>query len=228
MAMTHEFVGVVGRATLAAALVQLQAELPEVRKGETAKVQTKTGGSYTYAYANLADCSRAVLPLLAKNGLSFSARPTMVENQFTLVYALRHISGEADTGEYPLPDPTRSTPQEIGSAITYARRYALCAVTGLTPDGDDDDAQVASSKPATDTHRRGKAKSVPVPDIREPLWADIKHARESKGWSSEDVASDFALWSTGPEVPDGKKLMDATADELQAYLLTLTPPEVKA
>jgi ERF superfamily len=197
---------------LAEALVSLQAELPEVRKGETAKVQTKQGGSYTYSYANLADCSRAVLPLLAKNGLSFSAKPTMVENQFTLVYTLRHTSGAADTGEYPLPDPTRSTPQEIGSAITYARRYALCAVTGLTPDGDDDDAQAASAKPATDTHRRGKPKALPVPDIREPLWADIKHAREAKGWTAEDVASDFAA------THEGRKLMAATADELLAYL----------
>jgi hypothetical protein len=209
---------------LAGALAQLQAGLPTVRKGETAKVQTKQGREYTYTYANLADCSRAVLPLLAKLGLSFSAKPTMVEGQFTLVYALRHTSGETDTGEYPLPDPTRSSPQEIGSAISYGRRYALCAVTGLTPDGDDDDGQAASIKPATDTHRpRSKTKPpLPVPDIREPLWHDIKTAREHRGWTADDVASDFAA------AHEGRKLRDATADELQAYLLTLTTPEVKA
>jgi hypothetical protein len=44
-------------------------------------------------------------------------------------------------GMYPLGT---GTPQQLGSAITYARRYCLLAVTGLAPDdGSDDDAQAA-------------------------------------------------------------------------------------
>lgn len=136
--------------SLAAALAQLQAQLPDVRKGETAKVKSDKG-SYTYTYANLADCSRAIMPKLANLGLSFSAKPTIIDGRFTLAYVLRHVSGESDAGDYPLPDPNRSTPQQVGSAITYARRYALCAITGLSPDDDDDDG-----KAAQDAHKKAE------------------------------------------------------------------------
>jgi ribosomal protein S20 len=49
-----------------------------------------------------------------------------------------HTSGEKVSGEYPLP--TGGSPQALGSAITYARRYCLCAVTGVAADDDDDGA----------------------------------------------------------------------------------------
>lgn len=130
--------------SLASALAKLQASMPEVRKGETARVKSDKG-NYSYTYANLADCSRAILPKLADLGLSFTSKPTVSgAGQFVLAYALRHDSGDSDEGRYPLPDPGRSTPQQVGSAITYARRYALCAITGLAPDDDDDDGKLAT------------------------------------------------------------------------------------
>jgi hypothetical protein len=138
--------------TLADALAALQGMLPSVGKGSEAEVQTKNGGKYTYKYAGLDVVSEAVLPLLAKVGLSFSAKPTMTRKRgFILKYKLRHVGGESDGGWWPLPDPTAAvngkrqyTPQEIGSEITYARRYALLAVTGLAPGGDDDDGKAAT------------------------------------------------------------------------------------
>jgi len=127
---------------LFAALAALQADLPRIGKGETAKVPGKDGKQgYTYKYADLADVSQAVLPRLAKHGLAFTSKPTLIDGQFVLVYKLTHISGETDEGVYPLP--SNGTPQAIGGAITYARRYSLCAVTGVAPDGDDDDAGAA-------------------------------------------------------------------------------------
>lgn len=129
---------------LAEALVKVQAELPSVKKGNTAKVATKAGGEYKYQYADLTDVTEAIVPLLSKHGLSFTSRPTLTENGFVLAYRLMHTSGECDAGEYPLPDPAQNQAQTVGSAITYARRYALCAVTGVAPGGDDDDAQSAA------------------------------------------------------------------------------------
>lgn len=127
--------------TLNAALAQLQTRLPRIAKDQTAKVPTKAGGSYQYSYADLAQVSQQVLPILGELGLAFTSRPTMHEGRFVLVYELRHISGEMIAGEYPLSE--RATPQEIGGAITYARRYCLCAVTGVAPDDDDNDATLA-------------------------------------------------------------------------------------
>lgn len=144
--------------TLASALAELQKRLPEVRKGETAEVLTKSGGKYTYSYADLADCSKVILPKLGEVGLSFSSKPTIVDGQFVLVYTLRHVGGDTDEGVYPLPDPTRHSPQEIGSAITYGRRYSLCAITGLAPGGDDDDGAAASKHVASQVNTRRSSK----------------------------------------------------------------------
>ena len=133
-------------ASLAEALARLQGQLPRVAKEHTAKVETKTGGNYKYAYADLTDVSSALLPVMAALGLSFIATPTLADGRFVLAYELAHVSGQQYSGQYPLPDPDRLGPQDLGKAITYARRYALCAVTGLAPGGDDDDGREAQQE----------------------------------------------------------------------------------
>ncbi len=138
-------------ATLAAALAALQAALPRIGKDAAAIVQgeSKQGKSFTYGYkyADLPALTRAVMPLLASHGLAFTACPTMTEiggkPMFVLRYMLLHESGEQVSGDYPLAS---GTPQAMGGQITYARRYALCAVTGVAPDEDDDDAAEAEAQ----------------------------------------------------------------------------------
>jgi hypothetical protein len=129
--------------TLAAATALLQTKLPDIRKSETALVKSDKG-SYSYTYADLAQITREVMPLLGALGLSFVAKPTLnADGKFVLAYKLLHVSGEHEDGEYPLP--ASGTPQAIGSAITYGRRYSLCAVTGIAPEEDDDGAAAHAS-----------------------------------------------------------------------------------
>ena len=137
---------------LTEAVASIQAELPKVAKDNKAEVPTKAGGKYSYTYADLADVSAIILPMLGKVGLAWITKPMLADDgSMVLHYKLRHVSGEVEEGDYPLPDPRRSTPQEVGSAITYARRYCLCSVTGVAPADDDDDAAAASTvKPAQD------------------------------------------------------------------------------
>lgn len=150
---------------LAAALAAVQAELPHIAKDKTAHVRSDRG-SYSYRYADLADVTSAVMPLLARHGLAWTSAPTLRDGQFMLRYDLLHSSGEHVGGWYPLPDPDRGTPQAIGSAITYARRYALCAVTGVAADADDDaQAAQAEHQPA---HRRPTEPARRAPARREP------------------------------------------------------------
>ena len=130
--------------SLSEALSTLQARLPRVAKEHRASVTSqRTGKTHTYDYADLLDVTEAILPLLAGLGLSFTCCPTILDGRFVLHYSLMHVSElvPSVSGQYPLP--ASGTPQELGTAITYARRYALCAVTGLAPGGDDDDAQAA-------------------------------------------------------------------------------------
>ena len=123
---------------LARALAAFHADLPEVGKGSI-------NPAFKSKYADLADIVKVVLPKLAKQGLAWTTTPTMDGDQFVLTYRLMHISGESVTGSWPLPDPTKATPQQLGSAVTYAKRYTLSAVTGIAPD-EDDDGNAASAK----------------------------------------------------------------------------------
>lgn len=135
-------------ASLAEALAMVQAEIPEVLKAETAKIEKEGKKGYTYNFADLSAVTRVILPRLGKVGLSFITKPTLIEGRLYLVYKLLHVSGETEEGVYPLP--SSGGPQEIGGAITYARRYVLCSITGVAP-GDDDDAAEAQA-----AHKRGQ------------------------------------------------------------------------
>jgi hypothetical protein len=131
---------------LDAAIVKLQGMLPKVSKTMSANITKKDGTpGPKYKYADLADVSEAAMPLLSECGLAFTAFPDVDNGLFGLRYTLRHESGERDGGFYLLPDPRNTTPQQVGSAITYARRYSLCSATGIAPDGDDDDASAAQN-----------------------------------------------------------------------------------
>jgi len=127
----------------AQALSEFQANMPKVGKASKAEVPTKQGGKYSYTYAALPDILDAALPQLTKVGLSFTAAPTLTDHGFVLRYSLLHVAGHRETGEYPLPDPASSSPQQIGSAVTYGRRYCFCALTGIAAE-EDDDGQAAS------------------------------------------------------------------------------------
>jgi hypothetical protein len=141
--------------SLIEALLEVQKDLPKIVKGN--KVNA---GSMKYAYADLTDVTEALMPVLTAHGLVFMAMPTVTELGHVLHYRLAHESGQSVDGFYPLPVNVRS--QELGSAITYARRYALCAVTGVAPVGDDDDGAKAQ-KPNAVTVAPG-AVVAPMPD----------------------------------------------------------------
>lgn len=123
--------------SLTEALVAFQAELPHVDK-------TAENPHFRNRFAPLEDIVKVVLPALAKHGLAWSAAPTMKDGQFVLEYRLMHTNGDALTGDYPLGG---ANAQQRGSELTYAKRYALCAVTGVTPGGEDDDGNAASQAP---------------------------------------------------------------------------------
>lgn len=115
--------------TLTHALVAFQAELPDVSKGGT-------NPAFKSKYATLPDVTKAVFPILAKHGLAWVTMPDETEDGHVLRWELRHVSGESLAGVWPLPEGVKA--QELGSWITYGRRYTLSAVTGITPDEDDD------------------------------------------------------------------------------------------
>lgn len=133
---------------IVAALAAFQSEIPVPTKDSSADT-----GKYSYDYASLDKLTPLILPLLASVGIAYVAAPTVREDGvFVLRAELRHTSGEIIGGDYPLGNPANPA-QAIGSAITYARRYALLALTGVSPSGEDDDGakaqQAQAENPAT-------------------------------------------------------------------------------
>lgn len=179
----------------ATALVTLQSELPQVRKDAEADV-----GQYSYKYADLSAITDALMPVLTRHGLSFTSYPTLDENgRFILRYALRHVSGEWMGGDYPLSSPDKVNSQKIGSEITYARRYALCAVTGLAPSGDDDDGKTAAI--AQDSARTARPAEAPNVATTPAEWSEVNDQitewQMKFRWPTERVFEQYAKWNKG-------------------------------
>ena len=208
--------------TLFAALASVQAQLPKIGKGQTADT-----GKYTYRYADLADVSQEILPLLGASGLAFTCRPTILDGQFVLTYSLVHFSGEREDGIYPLP--SSGTPQQIGSAITYARRYCLCAVTGVAPDSDDDDGAAAEAG-----HHQATSAGAELDEDGWPRGTTARHNgdRQAAPPAGEPLGDDPPWLDTAIEraaafksEKAGEKLWQETVQKANAR--EITPDDVK-
>jgi hypothetical protein len=88
------------------------------------------------SYADLTSVIKAIKQPFADNGLSYTQFPVNDENGMGVCTRLMHISGQWLEMEYTLPT-VKKDPQAAGSAITYARRYALQSIAGI-PTAEDD------------------------------------------------------------------------------------------
>jgi len=149
------------------ALLAVQKDAPTLPKDKTARVQTKTGGSYQYSYTDLATVVEKIVPALAENGLVWTTLPGGTHDQPTLSYRLTHAeTGESLDGTMPLLMDGKTDAQALGSALTYARRYSLCAVLNLVTDEDDDGTAASTqrtkpAKPAKQPPKPPNAKATP-------------------------------------------------------------------
>lgn len=123
------------------ALLVFQADLPVLRKDKDGQV-----GNQKTKYADLAQANEQVLTKLNGLGVIWACRPTLLmpDYRFVLDWELTHVASDTSkTGLYPIKG---DTPMQQGSAITYGRRYALLAVTGVVAEDEDDDGGAASGR----------------------------------------------------------------------------------
>lgn len=106
-------------------------------------------------YADLTSTWEACKEALTTNGLSVVQ--TMQGN--TLETVLLHKSGQWISGNCPLIN-LKGDMQGLGSSISYARRYSLAAIVGVT--ADDDDAQDAGQSKPTIMATAKPSRSVPT------------------------------------------------------------------
>ena len=93
------------------------------------------------SYADLTSVIKAIKQPCFDNGLSYVQLPHRDGNSIGVVTRLMHTSGQWLEHEFTLP-MVKGDPQAAGSAITYARRYALQALFGIPAVDDDAEAAV--------------------------------------------------------------------------------------
>lgn len=125
------------KSELFAALIEAQKEFPAIPRGRTARVPTKSGGSYSYNYADLGDVVSAVTPILHKHGLCIYQAGEVIGGKQALNTVLKHTESAIFIHSIFLL-PETDDPQDMGASITYFRRYALCALLGIVTEEDTD------------------------------------------------------------------------------------------
>lgn len=119
-----------------ASLLACQAEI-----GKAAK--DATNPHFRNRYATLDSVWQAVRPTLSKAGIVVTNH---IDGNAVITTITHAKTGECISSEFPVP--ANLTPQQMGSAITYARRYNLCALLQvMTGEDDDGNAAEATAKP---------------------------------------------------------------------------------
>lgn len=118
---------------LLSALAEVQSELPTMPKSSQA---------YGYKYTDLDTITQTIKPILSKHGIGYiQSVGGLTENALTLTTRIFNKKGEyiEDTAALPTITSTKNNAaQTLGMSITYMRRYALCAMLGITSDEDVD------------------------------------------------------------------------------------------
>lgn len=127
---------------VAAAFAKSQLEFTAVKKNRTVKVQTKSGGSYTFEYADLTAILDMARPILAKNGIAVTQNASIKRIDTGAPYIVVNTMLIHASGQYimyaPLEFPADGQIQANGGTITYLKRYALAAALGIASEEDDD------------------------------------------------------------------------------------------
>lgn len=190
-------------AAIGAAMALAQGAIEGATKG-------RVNPAFKSKYADLASVWAACKAALFDNDLSVVQFPgEMVDNRLTLTTQLTHKSGEWMRATLSIP-LSKVDAQGYGSAVTYARRYALAAVVGVCPE-DDDGNSASRPKPVA-----ANTQAEYITDDQRVLLMTL--LRESK--------ADWDKFSTVYKISDLRDLaasdFDSARDALNKKLAALT------
>lgn len=187
------FVGDVG--PLFVALSQAQGEFATIVKDSTATVPGKEGKQgYAFDYAGLDVVIAAVRPALARNGLAIAQVFSARGEEDILTTVLAHGAGRIEA-DCVLPKWTKV--QELGSGLTYLKRYQLLGLLGVAPSDDDDGGQASQNQAVITPRTRAtppaaKPKAVEPASVPADLTSAIVAASKAAGHKSLADLADFS------------------------------------
>jgi hypothetical protein len=139
---------------IASALAKAQSELTNPEKSLVATVRSPfvREGDRTFRYASLASGLDIVRKTLGKHEIA-TVQTTAIDKEVGLIRLttiLAHSSGEWLSSDWPVCSIGDSAaPQRMGTALTYARRYALFTLVGIAGEDDLDAPDLPALRPQT-------------------------------------------------------------------------------
>jgi len=195
------------------ALATAQAQMASVTKGAT-------NPYFEARYAELSSVLEVVLPALNAAGICIYQPIGTDEVGRYVDTVLAHSSGEKLEMRMHLI-LGKTDMQSLGSAVTYARRYSLLAMTGVAPAADDDgEAAVArgQERPQQKPQQKPQRKPAAVATA-----ADVKLACDQMK-ASTSLAELGELWG---QIPRHVRAVSAVSAFKDAWKASLTPPEAE-
>jgi len=164
------------------ALGAFQAECPVIQKMKAVK---KANGTVIYHYAPLESIVEQVRAILTKHGFSYNTDTSQSEQELTVMCVSHHVAGHSETTKIAVPigSDYMTAQQMVGSARTFAMRYAFCNAFGILTGDEDTDARKienGDAKPKADTDEMYKMKQVWLDKIRDVMMHEDfpDHVRE--------------------------------------------------
>lgn len=190
-AMHQQSVARNAKAAYAAALAQMQDELPAIAERGNA------AGRYTYALWE--DINTAIKPVLKRHGFALSFRMDCTDG-VSVTGVLSHCEGHEEQTTIKLPadaSGNKNAVQAVASSVAYGKRYTAGALLNLTSHGEDDDAYSAGAQ-----------------EVVDPSWFDKVRDMTTKEDRAAVKAEMVSHWGRAQMIP--KDLMRAYNERLDA------------
>jgi len=157
-------------------------------------VKDSSNPFFKSSYADLTSVIKAIKQPFSDNGLSYTQFPVSNEHGVGVSTRLMHISGQWLEMEYTLPT-VKKDPQASGSAITYARRYALQSIAGIpTADDDAESAMLRGEKSDQEKYQDMIMDLMPsVKAIKDGI-ATGDYATANEAWKELSTTEKELLW----------------------------------
>lgn len=160
-------------ATLASAMAAAFGEIEGATKAAAGQV-----GQQRYKYADLTSVIEAIKPALIGHGLFFTQHPEPSDKGVCIETVLHHAGGEQlSLGKLFVP-ANKNDAQGFGSALTYARRYALVTAFGVPVEDDDGNAAAKAAHNGSGEGQNGGRTASPTgPDSGAQGMPDAEFSR---------------------------------------------------
>lgn len=192
---------------LVQALAKIQATMEGAKK-------VRDNPFHKSKYADLSDVWDVLRKPLADNGIVVVQAPYPAgDGKVGIETTLIHTSGQFWTSRIDMP-LVKNDPQAVGSAITYARRYALSAMVGLCQE--DDDGETAMGRGTQEKAEEKKKAQPKKPEKRaetpppppDPPKPEPQQERQQKSLDPQkelataQMVKEFRTWMEKKKIPE--------------------------